>query len=288
MNKPNFIVAGAQKSGTTYIWSILKQHPNIFVPEKKEINFYNTSATKDFDKGKYLELFNDALEYQIKGEASPRYIFYSHVPKMMYELNPNLKLIFILRNPIVRAESHYLHNVRDGVENLSFEKALQEEDFRINKDAFSLRAYSYVSRGLYAKQLKEYFKYFPREQILILKFEDFMKNKQKGFKEIHSFLGTSNFNYEEKKSNKNERKYIKYRWLNNIYQNQFAKVCSKFFSRDTKDKIKNSIKKLNTTQNTKKLLDNNSIEYIKKKTIHDIEELEKITGWNLEDWKLYV
>jgi hypothetical protein len=287
MNKPNFIIAGAQKSGSTYIWSMLRQHPDIFFPEEKEINFFNTSSRSDFDIVEYAQLFDGAGDFQIKGEASPRYLFYSHVPKLMHELNSKLKLVFILRNPVLRAESHYLHNVRDGFESLSFEKAIEEEEFRIRKDEFSLRAYSYVGRGLYAKQIKEYFNYFAKEQVLLLKFEDFMKDKEKGFEKLHSFLGVSDFDYSEKQSTKNERKYIKYRWLNNITHNQFAKTCSKVLPRNTIVSIKNAIKKMNQTQETQKITNKKTIAHIKKKTVSDVEELEGITGWDLSEWKSY-
>lgn len=287
MNKPDFIIAGAQKSGSTYIWSMLKQHPEVFFPKDKEINFFNTSSRSDFDLGEYVSLFDSGKSFKVKGEASPRYLFYNHVPKLMHELNPQLKLIFILRNPVLRAESHYLHNVRDGFESLSFDRAIEEEESRIKQDAFSLRAYSYVNRGLYAKQVKEYLSYFEKDQILLLKFEEFMKDKAQGFKELHSFLGVSDFDYNEQQSNKNERKYIKYRWLNTVARNRFVKLLSRFFPRNAKDRIMRIIKSLNQTQSSQKILSSKNIEQIKEKTALDVKELESITGWDLSDWKSY-
>jgi hypothetical protein len=114
-----------------------------------------------------------------------------------------------------------------------------------------------------------------------------MIDKEKGFTKLHSFLGVSDFDYSEKQSTKNERKYIKYRWLNNITHNQFTKAYSKVLPRNTIVSINNTMKKMNQTHDVQKILNKKSIEHIKKKTVTDVKRLEGITGWDLSEWKSY-
>jgi hypothetical protein len=106
------------------------------------------------------------------GQTSPLYIYEPKTASRIAQLLPRVKLIFILRNPVDRAYSHYWHEVKKGHETLSFEEALEQERFRIGQGFHQRRHFSYVDRGRYARQLERYLRYFPREQLLVLLMED--------------------------------------------------------------------------------------------------------------------
>jgi len=163
MTLPNFIIVGAQKSGTTTLYDILAQHNDIYLSSTKESKFfvdeekYNRGI--EFYSNEYFSNYNGEKAI---GEIDPEYIFFEDVPqRLRYDISSNLKLIFILRNPVARAYSHYLMTYKRGWDELSFEEAIKEEPQRIQKDFFSKHHQSYITRGYYSKQIKRYLEYFP-------------------------------------------------------------------------------------------------------------------------------
>jgi len=126
----------------------------------------------------------------------------------MLETTPQVKLIALLRNPVDRAYSHYRHEVRLGVETLSFEDAIEREEKRLRDEmekmledndyySFNHEHYSYLSRGIYVDQLKTWTKNFPKEQILILKSEEFFNNPSTIFKQVLEFLNLPSWELKE-------------------------------------------------------------------------------------------
>jgi len=190
MMLPTFIICGAQKGGTTALYDYLKEHPDICIPPKKELHYFDLNYYRGVKW--YEKQFKGCKKNEINaiGEASPFYMYLEEVPERIHALLPDVKLIFILRNPIDRAYSHYWHEVKLGYEYLSFEKAIEKEEERLAKgDLFSKQHYSYKDRGKYVIQLKRYRKYFPREQMLILVNEELRENPQYTMKKIFGFLG---------------------------------------------------------------------------------------------------
>jgi len=212
---PDFIIVGAQKSGTTSLYNYLKQHPNVFSTSKKEIEFFDWG----FWRGEYwyrsyfpsifLKFFMKKLcnKEFVTGEASPDYIFHPFAAQRIYEMLPKIKVILLLRNPIDRAYSHYHHRLRDGTETMSFEEAIKKEKVRLrgelqkilkneNYRSFNYKNYSYLTRGIYMNQLKPWMKFFNREQILILKSEDFFQNPRGVFNKATGFLNLPEWDLE--------------------------------------------------------------------------------------------
>ena len=209
MNKwPNLFIVGAPKAGTHSLYEYLNQHPSIIRGVGKEIHYFD----KNFSRGiKWYKSFfptkrkKSKLEEKRKGkcltgESTPRYLFHHHAPKRVLDLLPNVKLIVILRNPIDRAYARYLQQVSVGLEDLSFEDAIKEEKNKItddmekmknNENFYSVNFYqkSYATMGIYVNQLERWFKYFPREQFLILKSEDLKLNPSKVYNQTIKFLG---------------------------------------------------------------------------------------------------
>lgn len=188
---PDFLIIGAQKGGTTSMYHYLTQHPQVQHAKKKEINFF----TDHFEEGVdwYRNQFFRRVPGKLQGEASPIYLFHHRAPERVYSLFPKVKLIVLLRDPVARAFSHYKHNVRKGREKRTFDEAINKEMKTIDADlaAPELRKYGgcYVKRGVYVDQIKRWTAYFPTEQILFLKSEDFFKDPKGTMEVVHKFLG---------------------------------------------------------------------------------------------------
>ena len=138
--------------------------------------------------------------YVITGEATPYYIFHPHAPRRIKKLFPHAKIIMMLRNPVDRAYSHYRYHVKLGVENLTFEKAIEAESVRLrgklermlidpHYNSTNYKVFSYLKRGIYIEQIMRWYELFPGEQILIIKSEEFFANPEQCFHKVEDFLG---------------------------------------------------------------------------------------------------
>lgn len=233
---PNFIIIGAQKSGTTSLYRYLIQHPSVIPAFHKEIHFFDLNYRKGLfwyksHFAKLSEIQNLKHPYNqkiITGEATPYYLFHPHVPEKVFEIIPNVKLIVLLRNPVDRAYSHYHHEVKKQVEKLSFEQAIAKETERISEEivemsnkskyySYNHQHYSYLSRGIYINQIKKWRMFFPDNQIFIINSEKFYKETNKVFSSVLDFLELPIFNdinYEKNnanyytKMNHRTRKYL--------------------------------------------------------------------------------
>ncbi len=189
-NLPNFIIGGAQKSGTTSLHSALNMHPNIFFPERpQELHFFDLD--ENFRKGVswYKNHFTRARPDQIKAQTSPLYLYDSRSAHRIADLIPNVKLVFILRNPVDRAYSHYWHAVRMGQETLPFEEALAQEKDRLETSYESWRNHSYIDRGFYYAQLQRFRKYFDKSQIHVITTEQLKADYANALSKCLQFVG---------------------------------------------------------------------------------------------------
>jgi hypothetical protein len=179
-NHPDFIIIGAMKSGTTTLHKYLLNHPDIFMTEPKEPGFF--SRNEIFMKGYewYLSLFKNARSDQFSGEASTcysRWPAFDEVPKRIFEFNNKTKLIYILRHPVERSYSHYGHlTFTDKKSFTSFEDALDKEN-------------EIVESSMYMRQINRFLEYFPKEQLLLVDFEDLMNKPNQTLINIQNFIG---------------------------------------------------------------------------------------------------
>lgn len=187
----DFLVVGAQKSGTTTFHQILSKHPDICLPRCKETYFFVVDEyfTKGLDF--YLEHFLKCNGKKVRGEVCPAYMYWDYVPERIKNLlGTDVKLIFILRNPVDRAYSHYLMNFyKRGIENEPFVHALDLEPERINKSWNDRHLYSYIDRGFYAIQISQYLKFFPRGNMKFIIFEDFILQRERLLRELFDEIG---------------------------------------------------------------------------------------------------
>jgi len=181
--KPDCIMIGAQKAGTTSLADLLSQHPSICLPTPKEPDFFTRFYSNGFDW--YKEKF-ECINKEFLIDASTSYSMCPldtsskdnpliGVPERIHQCNPDVKFIYVLRNPIARTYSSYWHAVRAGDESRSIKEALSQESL-------------YVRASLYDYQLSKYLEYFSLDSFVFILFEDLIKNPQNVCERCFNFL----------------------------------------------------------------------------------------------------
>lgn len=195
---PDFIIVGAMKSGTTSLHYMLDQHKDIFIPNR-EIMFFDIDDIeqnfdffvqtsnkwlffdykKNFDEYLvwYKSFFKEAKNGQVIGEDSTTYMASQKAPSRIADLLPEVKLIFMLRDSVLRTYSNYWHLVRTGHAIYNFEKTMQYMPGTL------------IQRSLYKKHIQRYKKYFPDKNMKFIIFKDFIKNNQRNIDDICKFIG---------------------------------------------------------------------------------------------------
>lgn len=183
----DFIIIGAQKSGTTSFFKYLEGHPKIAMPLSKEAPYFTTGYFGVQTWDSYAkENFKNASNHQLWGKVTPHYMCDDAIPKRILDAMPEVKLIAILRNPIDRAYSHYRMAVYRGWEKRSFEDAIQSLSSDANQKEMERTAFatpereicSYLAWGEYGRILSNYTEHFSRDNILILFTEDLSHDPQ--------------------------------------------------------------------------------------------------------------
>jgi hypothetical protein len=181
-NWPDFFIVGAAKSGTTSVWEYLRSHPHVFFPTVKEPHYFVSIPARPGDEWTYfagnregyLNLYKDARGYKASGDASPGYLWDVNSARMIHEVSPNAKIVILLRDPIERAQSHYLRMSWWGIDPLSFPEAIRRDNSR-NSDGW-WNKFLYVEAGLYYEQVRRYLEAFGKEQVGVYLFEDLEKD----------------------------------------------------------------------------------------------------------------
>ena len=197
---PNCFIIGAAKSGTTSLYKHLSKHPQIFFPKLKEPHYFTQIRISRsrfehaiLDRKLYLDLYAQSGSFLIRGDASPSYLWSAEAAERIARAVPNAYIIAILRDPIERAYSHYLMDVRANRQQLPFFEALL-------KDASTQHSrwgyeHLYIELGLYAQQLQVYYELFPRNQILILLYEDLKNNPTTTLLQTFDFLNVRRLSF---------------------------------------------------------------------------------------------
>lgn len=233
--KIDFLIIGAQKSGTTSLHNYLKQHPDIFLPEIKEILFF---ANDEFYRQgeKYLDVFyKDLNGEKVIGGADVNLMYSPIAPDRIHMFNPNMKLIAVLRNPIDRAYSAYWFARRNGWELCkTFEEALGKEHKRVKGKYKEQVGLTYLTHGHYYDQLKRYIDLFGYSNLHIILTDDFKINSEEAVKNTLNFLGVDFINARIDVSQRsNESGVPKILWLQRVllsYDTCYKVLLRKFTS----------------------------------------------------------
>jgi hypothetical protein len=199
---PNFLIVGAAKSGTTSLYGYLKGHPDVFLPEtvKEPLYFVFGEEETHFDQrdwrsvkmqcsidwSAYLALFDKAKGESAIGEATPYYLTHPAAPAKIAHRLGSPKIIAILRDPIGRGYSHYTYNRMRKVERAeSFAEAVEAE-FALDSPFYAIK---YLGSGLYSAMIERYFDQFGRENVLVLRFEDLVRDREGVLAKVYAHLG---------------------------------------------------------------------------------------------------
>jgi len=185
--RPDFLIIGASRSGTTATFHYLRNHPDVFLADGKELHFFDLEWDRGWDW--YEGRFDGAGDRSAIGEATPSYMYDPVAVERIGSHLPHVKLIAVLRDPVERAYSHYWLNRSRDREPLSFADAIRAEPDRLTTDDKKVRLwYSYADQGWYLEQLQRVARWFPRDRILVLLFEDLCADPLGFFVAMTAFL----------------------------------------------------------------------------------------------------
>jgi len=290
---PQFVIVGAPKAGTSSLYEYLKQHPKVFMPEKKEPVFfcgygsnfrgpgshlYNRDLVTDPDE--YLALFAEAPPGSLTGEASTDYLSCPQAPLRLKEWNPSAKIIVCLRNPIDRAYSEHMHLVRDMAENEKFVTALRLEGGRRNEGWIPL--FWHVERGLYCEAVKRYFGTFGKGNVKVIFYEDLSRSPAFIVRTLFEFLDIAPVPVEVAKSyNASGYPLLKpiHRFV--FEENRLKTLIKGYMKQEMRTKLKETLFFANLRQ---KKMSRVEFEYLREKFAKDIVCLQNLLQVDLGHW----
>lgn len=288
MARPTFLIIGGMKCGTTSLHHYLSEHPEIQrLPRMKETNFfsgppegipYPPGSRRIEDLEEYERLFDDA--YNMRGEASPCYTLYPRrkgVPERIKELVPDIKLIYLVRDPVDRAMSQYHFSVSVEDERRSLREALTDVD-----DPNSL----FTCPGFYAAQLERYLLHFPQEHILVVDQAELRAERQGTLREIFAFLGVddsfvSPLFDDEFNAGEERRKYSRFVILHRRMQ-----ASAQRLPQGLRRFLRRSIEHVVSRPLQPPALDEDVRTHLQELYAPDVERLRELTGKSFSSWSL--
>jgi hypothetical protein len=175
--RPDFVIPGFARCGTTWLYEVLKRHPGIFLPERKELDFFSESWAKGYPF--YAAYFADARAHQLTGDISPVYAEHPEVPERLAATAPHARIVIVVRNQVERLRSSYWQSRRDGWRQPELERFLagEVEDCR------------YLVHQRYAPTIQAYRRLFGEAAVLVLVYEDVSRDPAAAVRAILRHLG---------------------------------------------------------------------------------------------------
>lgn len=295
-NMPTFLVIGAARSGTTALYTYLKQHPMVFMSSIKEPNFFAFEGERlecrgpgaDYinnsmvDLAAYRELFAKASNETARGEASPLYLYSEKAPKQIRKHIPGARLVAILRNPVEQAFSHYLYARRNVLEPMDdFTAALFAEEERKQDHWQPLFQYSKFPK--YFQQLERYYSLFPTEQLKIILYEDFDEKPLETMEEIFRFIGVDERFVPDMTYRPNAGGVPKNDFLQNVMMKPYllTKIVGSVLPLGVRLRIKDMVSSRNLERPE---LPQAARDHLISELRDDIENLQQLLGRDLSAW----
>ncbi len=220
---PDFFLIGAPKAGTSALHAALTQHPHLFLSRVKEPKYYmcgdspppaykgpgdaHSNQEWIWQRERYLDLFEDAPDDSLRGESTPFYLYNRDARRRIAVDRPDAKLIAVLRDPVDRAYSNWMHLWTDGLEpRADVVEAVRHEQKRIDNGWAPF--WHYQSLGMYGRQVQDLFDHFPREQVLLLRYKQLVDTPDEVLGRVFAFLGVEGKQVESIPSD-NSRPFVK-------------------------------------------------------------------------------
>lgn len=303
---PNFLIVGAAKSGTTSLSFYFNQHPDIYMPSLKEPEFFAADEGKVMDEygpkgphvrpkritrlADYQALFRGARSEKARGEASAVYLYLPEAADRIKANIPNAHILVILRNPVERAYSAFLHQVREGLEDKDFATALREEPERIAAGWSPL--YHYRAMGYYAEQLTRYYRAFGSDKVHVYLYDDLREDPtaltQRTFNALGvdaSFVVDSETRHNISGVPKNKLVHRMYSFLRGTNQSTLKSLGKKVLPASLRIRFKvRAMQKMQESNLGKPPLDLDVRRDLMDGYREDITELQRLLGRDLTHW----
>jgi len=298
---PNFLIVGAAKSGTTSVYEYLNDHPQVYMSPVKEPYFFSFMDTvPDFrgpfdEKTNKEEIITSRTEYELLyegvtdeiaiGESSNAYLYLEGTAENIKKLVPACKIVIILRDPVSRAFSHFLQHKMLGTETLEFEKAIEKENERKQKNW--RWHYQYADQGMYYGQVKRYLDVFGREQVKVYLFDNLVADPAQMMINLGQFLGIDpEFynNYDFQRFNKTG--LPKSQTMHHLirHQNPVRKIAHAVVPLFLRERMVSFIEKINYNYEDKPTLDPDTKMKLKRLFEPDIKKTAGLIGRDLTMW----
>lgn len=301
--KPNLFIVGEPKSGTTALYHFLRQHPEVYIPEQKELHHFAKDLNRErlnfhkkissyfnYSLEEYLRHYEKVKDEKIIGDMTPTYLFSKLAAKAIFTHNPESKIIALFREPVDYLYSQHAQFLYGLAENeIDFCKALELEKGRkagkkIPKNIREPSMLHYSEKVMYANHLKRFLEVFPPNQIKVIIYKDFQRDNAKVYKEIMEFLSIdSNFRPEFKKHNPNEK--VRLKFIRQVALSPFvSSISKKIFPKHIFNSIKKTVIKTTTKQEERKPLEQDIVLKLKKRYKPEVCKLNDLLHkYNLLD-----
>ncbi|MBZ8179401.1 sulfotransferase family protein [Oscillatoria salina] len=302
MKQPSFFIVGAPKSGTTALCKYLAQHPEIFIPPAKELNYFNTDLNpnrKAKNLTEYLALFTPG-EGKVCGEGSTSYLRSKNAAQEIKAFNPQAKIIIMLREPVSLLYSFHSQNLYNGnSEDIQDFQLAMETEFerrqgkKIPSKCTNPEILFYRNIVNFTEQIQRYFDTFGRERVKIILFDDYKQDTAKTFREILEFLEV-NPNFSTEFTAMNSNKKVRSTILQQLVKYPPSKILEigKYFlplprqqRRAILEKLKGILKKANTEKTTRKPLNPEFQHSLQQEFAPEVERLSQLLGRDLTHWR---
>lgn len=299
---PNFFIVGTAKAGTTSLYEYLGRHPEVFVSPVKEPQYlaledgmfitydgYKNTARSIRSyplviqtEKQYSDLFSEATTEKAVGEASTLYLYSKFAAQRIAQRYRGAKIIIILRDPLDRAHSQFLHHVRDGHETTNdFWEAFYDEEERMGRGPF----WHYRRMGLYHAQVRQYVERFDDDQIHIVRFKEIKQDVSAVARQILCFLEVDDFTAETSVSIRNKTGMPRSRWLNRLLFLARRYPLLRRFTHLIPEALRGQIRAVRNKNLYKPTLEDDVRAKCMSSFLEDIERLEALLGRDFSDWK---
>ncbi|WP_237060354.1 sulfotransferase family protein [Microbulbifer sediminum] len=237
---PDFFVIGAMKSASTSLYFYLEQHPQIFLPARKEPEYFSFRYASQDDYKWYQALYEAAKPGQLLGDCSTGYsrgLDERNIPERIAMQVPSAKIIYLLRNPVERAWSHYIHRMNERISEgkpvLDFDRAVRELP-------------DIIDAGLYCKCLRAYLEYFPREQVKVFILDELLADPERHSEELDQFLNVPHirgrtFQRANAAGQWNKEKKVT-AWLQELEKSMLGRVLKRLLPRSLRSRIRQAFR----------------------------------------------